>query len=110
LGDSRAGTHHRLLAISGTASMRYLSGSAQCNVRWAARSAAASVARVLLGRPLVPAPVVSGQPGHQLLRILPLHPGEELRGPLPAQGGGVHAVVGDAHGPAAVLVVEAVGV
>src|SRR5699024_7578108 len=29
LGDGRAGTHHRLLAISGTASMRYFSVSAQ---------------------------------------------------------------------------------
>src|SRR5699024_9391484 len=74
----------------------------------AGSAAAAAVARVLLGHPLVAAPVVAGQPRHQLLRVLSLHAGEELCGPLPAQRGGVPAVMGDVHGAAAVLVVEPV--
>src|SRR5699024_11454518 len=99
LGDGRAGTHRRLLAISGTASMRYFPGSAQGKGRPCAHAASrrlnpggrrrpglrgprsgsgatAAVSRVLLGHPLVTASIVAGQAGYQLLRVLPLHPGE----------------------------------
>src|SRR5699024_9302182 len=69
--------------------------------------ATAAVSRVLLGHPLVTASIVAGQAGHQLLRVLPLHPGEELRRPLPAQRGRVPAVVSDADRAVPILVVEA---
>ncbi len=40
----------------------------------------APVARVVLGGALVPVPVVAGQSGHELLRVLVLDLGEEARG------------------------------
>jgi len=61
---------------------------------------------MLTGVPLVAAPVVPGQPGHQLLSVAQLHVGEEVDRLASTEDGGAPAVVGDDHLLAALLVRE----
>ena len=61
---------------------------------------------MLAGVPLVATPVVTRQPGHQLLGVAELHLGEELDGPTSAEDGRPPADMGDDDVLAPLLVGE----
>lgn len=63
-----------------------------------------------LAHPLVAPLVVAGDPGHQLLRVAPLHVAQELRRGGPTKGARVPAVVEDDNAAAADLVAKSAGI